>query len=331
MDGISFTLSLLLISMLSFQGGNAQKEPEANVQLNLPAGNCLQKLLVRSGVPLAKAITYKGTLASLHFDLPKIKAADEKLLAFILEKNLAHARAVQSCLKGDLPACHDYSPCGSEGQCEFSEERATYQCVCSPYRTGDFCQVDTSVERLTNAVDVVRGNAVKNAKKVTAVSKRVDVLEAYNAACNKALVGYAFNSRHHQFIGNNDHAQLASITYVKKRADTLLKVSYSANIRVLGGGSGRAARWFVKIDGQECSDPTLVDIWYFRTDTENIHIPANLKGICRGTSDGQIGTGSHTITVHVGESPIDNYPLGHTSSGYGSTQLLEVQEICPPF
>ena len=41
MDGISFTLSLLLISMLSFQGGNAQKEPEANVQLNLPAGKCL--------------------------------------------------------------------------------------------------------------------------------------------------------------------------------------------------------------------------------------------------------------------------------------------------
>ena len=159
----------------------------------------------------------------------------------------------------------------------------------------------------------------------------LSLFQAYNAACNKALVGYAFNSRHHQFIGNNDHAQLASITYVKKRADTLLKVSYSANIRVLGGGSGRAARWFVKIDGQECSDPTLVDIWYFRTDTENIHIPANLKGICRGTSDGQIGTGSHTITVHVGESPIDNYPLGHTSSGYGSTQLLEVQEICPPF
>ena len=61
-------------------------------------GNCLEKLLVRSGVPLAKAITYKGTLASLQFDLPKIKATDEKLLAFILEKNLAHARAVQSCL-----------------------------------------------------------------------------------------------------------------------------------------------------------------------------------------------------------------------------------------
>eukprot|EP00117_Sycon_ciliatum_P005667 scpid102540/ scgid9515/ len=179
MEGISFTISLLLICMLSFQGGNAQNEPGATVQLNLPAGNCLEKLLVRSGVPLAKAITYKGTLAWLHFDLPKIKAADEKLLALILEKNLVHARAVQSCLKGDLPGCHDYSPCGSEGQCEFSEERATYQCVCSPYRTGDFCQVDTSVERLTNAVDVVRGNAVKNAKKVTAVSKRVDVLEAY--------------------------------------------------------------------------------------------------------------------------------------------------------
>ena len=37
--------------------------------------------------------------------------------------------------------------------------------------------IDTSVQRLTNAVDVVRGNAVKNTKKVTAVSKRVDVLE----------------------------------------------------------------------------------------------------------------------------------------------------------
>ena len=41
MDGVSLTLSLLLICMLSFQGGNAQNEPGATVQLNLPAGKCV--------------------------------------------------------------------------------------------------------------------------------------------------------------------------------------------------------------------------------------------------------------------------------------------------
>ena len=157
--------------------------------------------------------------------------------------------------------------------------------------------------------------------------------QAHNATCNKALVGYAFNSRHHQYIDDNDHAQLASITYVKKRADTLLKVSYSANIRVFsadGVGTVGGARWFVKIDEEECSAPSAIDIFYLRLGEDNIHIPSVLKGICGGTSGGAIGTGSHTITVHVGD-PTTGQPLGHTSNGYGSTQLLEVEEICPPF
>ncbi|XP_065195179.1 uncharacterized protein LOC135826500 [Sycon ciliatum] len=324
------SLFLTFLCLLAMRSSDAQAYETSQSQ---GAADCLELLLLRSGVPLDKAIVYRQNLASLGFDLPRIESADEKLLAFIFEKNAQHATAVQGCLGGTLAACVDYSPCGTDGQCLVSSDSSGYHCDCSPFTTGMFCEEDTTLQTLNTSVKMVTLSTVANSMKLAALGARVADLEEHHDECEQALVGYAFNSRYHNFIDNNDHAQLASITYVKKRADTLLKVSYSANIRVIGGGvnGGRAARWFVKIDGQECSDPTLVDIWYYRTDTENIHIPSDLKGICRGTSDGRIGAGSHTITVHVGESPIDNYPLGRTSNGYGSTQLLEVQEICPPF
>ena len=117
---------------------------------------------------------------------------------------------------------------------------------------------------------------------------------------------------------NINNGQLQSLTFLKKQQDTGLRLLYSGNIRERDGLA--MARWFFKIDGQECHLPSKIDVIMHHNRDDSMHVPAVLLGTCIATSSGQIGKGSHTISVHIEASD------GH--SGYRSTSFLEVKEIC---
>ena len=94
------------------------------------------------------------------------------------------------------------------------------------------------MERLTNAVDVVRGNAVKNAKKVTAVSKRVDVLEVRQVP---NMVDYHFieqlqwSMKTRQTLGSNSDL---CVKFIRKHIRAFLNYDHTSVTVRADKGSG---------------------------------------------------------------------------------------------
>ena len=143
------------------------------------------------------------------------------------------------------------------------------------------------------------------------------------------VVGHKYQSNHPHGHGGTtlSKGRIARMTFTKKRDNTVLRVTFSENIRVMGRGV--AVRWFITIDGQECVKPSKLDIAMYQSDpTENSPIPSVLVGICQANAAGQIKKGTHNIDVNIGAT---SYPLGTPLSGFYSTTFFEVQEVCPEF
>ncbi|XP_065194728.1 uncharacterized protein LOC135826021 isoform X4 [Sycon ciliatum] len=153
-------------------------------------------------------------------------------------------------------------------------------------------------------------------------------LRYLGTGCNLRTLGYKYQSRH-SINYAPDGGQIASVMFRKKHTNTVLKLSYSGNIRIYGAIT--AARWYLKIDNRECARPTKIDIVMYQSSDDNTYIPAVLTGICESTysSGADIAAGDHTITVHVGEVP--GVPASETLTGWASTSILEIQEMCPQF
>ena len=156
----------------------------------------------------------------------------------------------------------------------------------------------------------------------------VACLQLLGTGCNLRDVGYKYQS-HHNLFQEKDFGQVASMTFTKKRNDTVLKLSYSSNIRTHGALA--ATRWFFRIDGQECRKPTTIDIGMWQNTADNMHVPAVLTGICESIDPTGAGLryGQHTISVQVG--PMRNFAIANANSGWYTTSILEVQELCPQF
>ena len=137
------------------------------------------------------------------------------------------------------------------------------------------------------------------------------------------VVGYAYKSFRVANDDNNGQVLPSTFTFTKKENNTLLRLMYSANIRVVG--SGGFAYWYFQIDGSKCTQPDDIDIHLYESSSSYYsHSPAVLTGICSATSAGKLLAGSHVITVHV-KSSFNAY------TGYASQSFLQVQEIIPPY
>ena len=136
------------------------------------------------------------------------------------------------------------------------------------------------------------------------------------------VVGYAYKSFRESGVHYNGRVASSTFTFTKKEDNTLLRLMYSANIRV--AGNANSANWYFQIDGSKCTQPGDIDIYLYESSSSYSHSPAVLTGICSATSAGKLLAGSHVITVHVKSS---NFVYtGHTSQSF-----LQVQEIIPPY
>ena len=137
-------------------------------------------------------------------------------------------------------------------------------------------------------------------------------------------MGYKYESLY-QINDERDNGQIATIQFTKMFNDTFLKLTHSSNVRTASSPS-KIARWFFKINANECVKPAKIDIIMYQGSSDNTHIPAVLTGVCESTESSgiAISAGGHHISVHVA-SPNG----GDAFSGYASTSFLEVQEICP--
>ena len=69
-----------------------------------------------------------------------------------------------------------------------------------------------------------------------------------------------------------------SCEFVKKRDDTVLRVVWNGDLRLIDTGpkSSSARRWFFTINGKECSEPRTIDTQlHVRDSGNNIHRPAH--------------------------------------------------------
>ena len=134
----------------------------------------------------------------------------------------------------------------------------------------------------------------------------------------------------YKVIRKEDHRERGKymqVTLNKKYDSTVLAVSWRTNTRVVG--SGKAARWYITIDGRECSSPDKIAMTMFKGNSANLHVPSFLTGYCKRTGSGAIRKGKHVIAAHIGKER--HFSVGHTDTGWSSPSLLRVKEICPPF
>ena len=142
-------------------------------------------------------------------------------------------------------------------------------------------------------------------------------LQAKSQQCLWNQLGYKQRMWPNQNSGLKK-GQLRALSFIKKQKNTGLRILYSANIREHNANAH--SRWYIKINGHECTKPGKIDIAHYHYRTNDIYLPTVLLGTCTATSRGAIGAGSHVISVHVRGS--------NSYSGWASTCFFEIREIC---
>ena len=139
------------------------------------------------------------------------------------------------------------------------------------------------------------------------------------------VLGYNYKVTRKQ--DDRERGKYMQVTLNKRYDSTILAVSWRTTTRVIG--TNKAARWYITIDGRECSSPDKIDMTMYKGNNANLHVPSFLTGYCKRTGSGAIRKGKHVIAAHIGKEGA--HSLGDTSTGWSSLSLLRVKEICPPF
>ncbi|KAK2166998.1 hypothetical protein NP493_1290g02018 [Ridgeia piscesae] len=130
--------------------------------------------------------------------------------------------------------------------------------------------------------------------------------------------------------GMNDQREyglLFSCDFVKKRDDTVLRVVWNGNLRLIHTGPKHASvrRWFFTINGKECSDPSTIDAQlYVRDSDSDNHRPAYVEGYCRGIAAGDVYV-AWNIGDILSDQPLLN--VGDSYTGWKATVRIIVEEV----
>ena len=152
-------------------------------------------------------------------------------------------------------------------------------------------------------------------------------------SCQGIAAWRAYHFEDFQF--DKDNATLKSVTYEKKRTDTILRVSFHSTLgQLLSAG---CSNWFIRFDGHDCLQPapisTLIFTW--RENEPNSRewniAPSELSGLCKTTAQGLIIPGNIDISVHVKQcenSTRSDSHSGRPASIGKATTLILVEEYC---
>lgn len=111
----------------------------------------------------------------------------------------------------------------------------------------------------------------------------------------------------------------------KKSDNSRLKITFNGNLRMTGC-SECCARWFVTIDGFECSNPVEGVIYSVNGSLVNIHRASVISGICATTTAGAISAGRHIALLNVGECDGFNETF-NAYTGFSTVSTVTIEEI----
>ncbi len=119
-----------------------------------------------------------------------------------------------------------------------------------------------------------------------------------------------------------------TLTFVKQRSDTQVRVSWSDNRRNLGYSYGY---WEILVNGQSCTNPGPMRFWHHSytsgpSNYSDNHYNATITGYCGGIQGATtLPAGSYSLSITV------NHQGGNNSdwyAGWNNTQyVLEVEEV----
>ena len=112
----------------------------------------------------------------------------------------------------------------------------------------------------------------------------------------------------------------------KQSENSKLRITFNGNLRITGC-SDCCARWFVTIDGLECSDSIEGVVYSVNGSVINIHRAAVIAGMCGTTSDGAaISRGSHIVMMNVGKCEGFNETF-NAYTGFSGVSSVTIEEI----
>ena len=121
---------------------------------------------------------------------------------------------------------------------------------------------------------------------------------------------------------NLDSGQIQTCDFQKVFSNSALRVTYHGDMRLVGTSSGDCRRWYITINGQECSSPAPIDaiIYVNKINGINIHRPGTLDGFCKNIPAGRV-----TVGLSVGRcSGYSN--VGDAATCYNSVCRLIIEE-----
>ena len=120
---------------------------------------------------------------------------------------------------------------------------------------------------------------------------------------------------------------LQKCDFRKTNSDTALRITYQGDMRLIGGSSV-CRRWFITINGKECTSPDTIDaVFHFQTGPTgmNLHRPVTLDGFCENIPKGRVIIG---LSVGKCRAGFEGYP-GDAYTCWNSVCRLIIEEVPP--
>ena len=129
---------------------------------------------------------------------------------------------------------------------------------------------------------------------------------------------------------------ITTCSFSKREEGSVLRVAWDGNIGVRGC-SNCCMRWFITINGEECSDPGPIDV-ALRQDLTEInqanwfdeYRPASVVGYCRSIPSGSLSAGGHVIGLSVGacgDTEGLDIATSEVMTGYNSVSRFIIEEL----
>eukprot|EP00050_Salpingoeca_kvevrii_P018478 m.74627 g.74627 ORF g.74627 m.74627 type:complete len:305 (+) comp8063_c0_seq2:1102-2016(+) len=114
-----------------------------------------------------------------------------------------------------------------------------------------------------------------------------------------------------------DSGTIVSCSFVKKSDDSVVELTWNGNIRVICNACSR--RYYLLIDGVECTSPKSLDTMLYDVNNDNHHRPGYITGMCTHAGGSPILAGPHTLSLATSGE-------GDAYTGWQSTSRLIIEE-----
>ncbi|CAB4015795.1 Hypothetical predicted protein, partial [Paramuricea clavata] len=123
-----------------------------------------------------------------------------------------------------------------------------------------------------------------------------------------------------------DKGQIQTCDFQKAHTNSALRVTYQGDLRLVTCSNGKCCRrWFITINGKECSSPAPIDAVIHsgkRVNDLSLHRPGTLDGFCNNIPKGKV-----TVGLSVGKCNNWSHDVGDAYTCWNSVCRLIIEEI----